>query len=171
MEKGFKDKWKQWYSGLFSSERKSGVGKRSKILYFLIFIIILFGILCGKEKYLEWKETHSGIPDVLSSMNVANEQYLVMVANSSCIDDREAFAREVIHMYQENAFHSVRFSMDLCEYPSKVDITVYLNKDEVDKGKPVCEIEFYTDDYENSDMKNNVDSFHLFLDGKEIEFY
>ncbi len=148
--------------------------KGRKKFYFLIFIFMVFlcGILYGRKRYPEWKEARSGVPDIYSSMLVDNEQNLIVIANSSRIDDKEAFARQVIHMCQENSFHSVRFSTDLSGYPSGVNIIVYLNEKDVDRRKPVCEIEFSTDDNsKNYDIKNNADKFRLYLDGKEIEFY
>lgn len=46
-----------------------------------------------------------------------------------------------------------------------------MNQKSIERGKLLCEIEFrpesYTEDY---DIKNDIDQFHLYLDGEEIEF-
>lgn len=119
----------------------------------------------------EWEESHSGIPDAVSSMSGNNRQYLKVVANSDRIDDKEAFARKVIQMCRENSFHTIRFSTDINGYPSGLCITVYLNRKDLEKGEPVCEIEFRMEEYiAGCDIKNDVEQFHLYLDGKEIEF-
>ena len=119
----------------------------------------------------KWKESHSGIPDAVSSVSSNNWQYLKVVANSSRIDDKEAFARKVIQMCRENSFHSIRFSTDINGYPKGVNITVYLNRKDLEKGEAVCEIEFRTEGYrEDCDIKNDVEQFHLYLDGAEIDF-
>lgn len=75
-------------------------------------------------------------------------------------------------MCQDNSFYSIRFSTDINGYPSELDITVYLNRKAVEKGEEVCEIKFSADDFRKGyDIKNDADKFHLYLDGKEIEFY
>ena len=75
-------------------------------------------------------------------------------------------------MCQNNSFHSIRFPTDIKGYPTGLDITVYLNRKKVEKGESVCKIEFSTDDFaEEYDIKNDAEKFHLYLDGKEIEFY
>lgn len=120
----------------------------------------------------EWEESHSGIPDAVSSMSSNNRQYLKVVANSDRIEDKEAFAREVVQMCRENSFHSIMFSTDINGYPSGLSITVYLNQKGVEKNESVCEIEFRTETYrEDCDIKNDVEEFQLYLDGKEIDFY
>ena len=67
----------------------------------------------GVQELEKWKESHLGIPDAVSSVSSNNWQYLKVVANSSRIDDKEAFARKVIQMCRENSFHSIRFSTDI----------------------------------------------------------
>ncbi len=57
-------------------------------------------------------------------------------------------------------------------YPRGLTITVYLNRRGVEKNEPVCEIDFRTEEYrEDWDIKNNVEHFQLYLDGKELIFY
>jgi hypothetical protein len=113
-----------------------------------------------------------GIPDAVSSMSSDNWQYLKVVANSDRIEDKEAFAREVVQMCRENSFHTIRFSTDINGYPRGLTITVYLNRRGVEKNEPVCEIDFRTEEYrEDWDIKNNVEHFQLYLDGKELIFY
>ena len=113
-----------------------------------------------------------GIPDAVSSMSSDNWQYLKVVANSDRIEDKEAFAREVVQMCRENSFHTIRFSTDINGYPRGLTITVYLNRRGVEKNEPVCEIDFRTEEYrEDWDIKNNVEHFQLYLDGKKLIFY
>ncbi len=143
-----------------------------RIWYFLIAAALVCAVQYGVRKYPEWKEAHSGVPDVVSSFSMNNDHHLNVAANSSRIEDKEEFAREIIHMCQDNSFHSIRFSTDVNGYPSELDITVYLNRKDVKKGKAVCEIEFSTGDFQKGyDIKNDADKFHLYLDGKEIDFY
>lgn len=72
----------------------------------------------GEERRVE------GEPDVISSMIVNNEQYLTVVANRNKIENEEEFKKLLIRMYEENSFHSVKFSRDLI-VPEKVYMKVY----------------------------------------------
>lgn len=172
MKEDFKEK--QFQGG---QEQQKGLQEKKSVrkngwLYLLALIALISIIQYGRGKYPEWREAHSGVPDVVSSMSMNNDHYLKVAANSGKIDDKEEFARRVIHMCQDNSFHSVRFSTDINGYPSKLDITVYLNRKAVEKGEAVCEIEFSADDFRKGyDIKNDADKFHLYLDGREIEFY
>ena len=118
------------------------------------------------------KTDYSEVPDIISSVSINNYYYLTVIANSRKIGDKEAFAREVIHMCQENAFHSMKFSTGINGYPSGLDIKIYLVCGDIEKKEAVCNIKFVTDKYNGeSDIKNDQDKFHLYLDGNEIEFY
>lgn len=68
----FQEKQAQWY---YRSGRK--------LSYLLVLMALVSSIWYGKEKYLEWEEIHSGIPDAVSNMSINNEYYLKVVANSS----------------------------------------------------------------------------------------
>ncbi len=146
--------------------------KRKWLLAGILLILGAIGILnYGKPILEEWNESYSGIPDAVSSVSSGGWQYLKVVANSDRIDDKEAFARKVIQMCRENSFHSIRFSTDINGYPSGLSITVYLKRKDLEKGRQVCEIEFRTEEYvEDCNIKDDVEQFHLYLDGEEIEF-
>jgi hypothetical protein len=152
-----------------------GIKEMNKQKRFFRAILLILGVAgifhyCMEDSE-EWEESHSGIPDAVSSMSSNNRQYLKVVANSDRIDDKEAFARKVIQMCQENSFHTIRFSTDVNGYPSGLSITVYLNRKDLEKGRQVCEIEFRTEEYmEDCNIKDDVEQFHLYLDGEEIKF-
>lgn len=167
-----KESLSQRREGFFCSQRKADSAMHRGMFYLLVFLMFSGLIQYGKEKYPEWKEAHSGIPDAVSSMSVNNDHHLKVVANSSQIEDKERMAREIIHMCQDNSFHSIRFSTDINGYPSELHISVYLNRKEVERGEPVFEIEFSTEDFSGEyDIKNDADKFQLYLDGEEIDFY
>jgi hypothetical protein len=149
------------------------MNKWKRFLEAALLILGLVGMIhYGMQESEEWKESHSGIPDVVSSVSSDGWQDLKVVANSDRIEDKEAFAREVVQMCRENSFHSIMFSTDINGYPSGLSITVYLNQKGVEKNESVCEIEFRTETYrEDCDIKNDVEEFQLYLDGKEIDFY
>ena len=102
----------------------------------VLVVVTILGIgLEGEERRAE------GEPDVVSSMIVNNEQYLTVVANRNEIENKEEFTKLLIKMYEENSFHSVKFSRDMVE-PEKIYMKVYLWKDEVKKNQPNLGIEF-----------------------------
>lgn len=148
------------------------MNKWKRLMEAALLILAVAGMICyGTKGSEEWKDNHTGIPDAVSSMSSDNWQYLKVVANSDRIEDKEAFAREVVQMCRENSFHTIRFSTDINGYPRGLTITVYLNRRGVEKNEPVCEIDFRTEEYrEDWDIKNNVEHFQLYLDGKEIDF-
>lgn len=126
-----------------------------------------------KEQQENCFETQNGIPDIANSTTFGADHRLTVVANSDRIEGKEEFARTVIHMCIDNSFHSVRFSTDIRGYPTGLDISVYMNRKDIEERKePVHRIEFRTDDFSKGyNIKDNTEKFTLYLDGKEIEFY
>lgn len=68
-----------------------------------------------------------------------NEQYLTVVANRNEIENEEEFKKLLIRMYEENSFHSVKFSRDLI-VPEKVYMKVYRWRGDVKKEEPPLRI-------------------------------
>lgn len=167
-------KKRQVHGGQIVSKEYSKIKacRGGKGIYFALFIVFASAIKYGRAEYSEWQEAHSGIPDLVCCFSVNNNYHLSVVANSSRIDDKEELARQIIHMCQEDAFHTIRFAGDLYGYPSELNITVYMNRKALEKGEAVYEIEFSSHNFrEEYDIKNDEDKFHLYVDGKETEFY
>ena len=118
-------------------EKKRKIRTKWKMVVAVVLVVaLMIGIgLEGEERRVE------GEPDVISSMIVNNEQYLTVVANRNEIENEEEFTKLLIKMYEENSFHSVKFSTDMIE-PEKIYMKVYLWKDEVKKNQPNLGIEF-----------------------------
>lgn len=147
--------------------------KRKKLF---LCILGIWGIVltsCGTKGDTQEQEEFSGVPDVVSSTVFDTDYNLTVVANSNEIEDTEEFARTVVHMCQDNSFHSVRFSTDIRGYPTGLDISVYLNRKDIEARKAsIHKIEFKSDDFSKDyNIKENPDKFALYLDGEEIEFY
>lgn len=126
-----------------------------------------------KEQQENCFKTQNGIPDIANSTTVGADHRLTVVANSDRIEDKEEFARTVIHMCIDNSFHSVRFSTDIRGYPTGLDISVYLNRKDIEEKKePIYRIKFETNDFSKGyNIKDDTDEFHLLIDGVETEFY
>lgn len=118
-------------------EKKRKIRTKWKMVVAVVLVVaVMIGIgLEGEERRVE------GEPDVISSMIVNNEQYLTVVANRNKIENEEEFKKLLIKMYEENSFHSVKFSTDMVE-PEKIYMKVYLWKEEVKKNQPNLGIEF-----------------------------
>lgn len=144
--------------------------KRKKLFLCILGILGIVLTSCGTK---EDKQQNTGTPDVVNSVISGTDQHLTVVANSDRIEDEEEFARTVVHMCQDNSFDSVRFSTDIRGYPTRLDISVYMNRKDIEEKKePVYRIEFKTDDFSKDyNIKENPDKFILYLDGKEIAFY
>lgn len=147
--------------------------KRKKLFLCILGIWSIVLTACGTKEDTQEQEELSGIPDTVSSVVFDTDYNLTVVANSDRIEDKEEFARTLVHMCQDNSFHSVKFSTDIRGYPTGLDISVYMNRKDIEKKKePAYRIEFKTDDFSKGyNIKENPDRFTLYLDGKEIAFY
>ena len=73
-----------------------------------VILIIAAGSIYGKPE----SGHKEGEPDVVGTFSINRDENLTVVANRENIEDREAFARELLQMYKENSFHSTKFSTD-----------------------------------------------------------
>lgn len=92
-------------------ETKRKIRRKWKMVVAIVLVFaVMIGIgLKGEERRVE------GEPDVISSIIMNNEQYLTVVANRNEIENEEEFTKLQIKMYEENSFHSVKFSTDLVD--------------------------------------------------------
>ena len=116
-------------------ETKRKIRRKWKMIVAIVLVLaVMIGIgLKGEERRVE------GEPDVISSMIVNNEQYLTVVANRNEIENEEEFKKLLIKMYEENSFHSVKFSTDMV-VPEKVYMKVYRWRGDVKKKEPPLRI-------------------------------
>lgn len=106
----------------------------------VVAVVLVVAVMVGSD--LDWNEKRvEGEPDVVSSMIVNNEQYLTVVANRNEIENEEEFTKLLIKMYEENSFHSVKFSTDLVD-PERVYMKVYLWRDEIARENPAMRINY-----------------------------
>lgn len=118
-------------------EKKRKIRTKWKMVVVVVLVVaVMIGISLEEEE-----RRVEGEPDVISSIIMNNEQYLTVVANRNKIENEEEFTKLLIKMYEENSFHSVKFSTDMVE-PEKIYMKVYLWKDEVKKNQPNLGIEF-----------------------------
>ena len=107
----------------------------------VVAVVLVVAVMVGSD--LDWNEKRvEGEPDVVSSMIVNNEQYLTVVANRNEIENEEEFKKLLIRMYEENSFHSVKFSTDMVE-PEKVYMKVYRWRGDIKKEELLLRIKYY----------------------------
>ena len=110
-----------------------------------------------------------GEPDVVGTFSVNRDENLTVVANRENIEDREAFARELLQMYKDDSFHSTKFSADR-GYATSLDMNIYLGKEDIEDGESVMTAEYRPVECgKGYDVVNNPDKFQLYIDGEEIE--
>ena len=92
-----------------------------------------------------------------------------VIANRKNISDKEEFARQLLKMYKENSFHSIKFSTDY-GYATSLDMTIYSWKEDIENGESIMQIEFRPIEYgKDYDIVHNPDKYVLFIDGTEIK--
>lgn len=97
------------------------------------------------------------------------DENLVVIANRNEIKDKKEFARQLVRMCKENAFHSIKFSTDR-GYATGLDMRVYLWRDEVEGHDPVMVVEYKSDDWNQQyDIVNHPEMFRLYVDGELID--
>lgn len=120
-------------------ETKRKIRRKWKMVVAIVLVLaVMIGIgLDGEERRVE------GEPDVISSMIVNNEQYLTVVANRNEIENEEEFKKLLIRMYEENSFHSVKFSTNISD-PEKVYMKVYTFRETIKEKEmdPILEFKY-----------------------------
>ena len=113
-------------------------------------------------KYDQGKEEDWGIPDAVSTVSDGETCRLTVVANCREIEDCEMFAENVIRMYTENAFRSIRISDDLEGWAERLDIRVYLQKSDSGHADPVMRILYEPpDDGKEYNVKDNAEVYRI----------
>lgn len=134
-----------------------------------IIIAIVFCSIAsyGNRAYKKHTANYSGIPDAVSSYRTNKSERLAVTANVKSIDDKEVFAKNIIQMCKDNAFHTIKFD----EMPSQIEIIAYLQRDDIGEIDPVCRIEYKTDTYtEKLNIRDDADEYRLYVDGNEIQY-
>lgn len=127
------------------------------IILLLILSVCMNG--CGK--------VYSGEMDVLGSQTISFGNYymedLTVIVDVEKVDDYERCAREVIEHCLLNDFASTDFCYDECGFPNSVKATVFLSKKDVENWKPLFDMSYTTNSYEDN-IKDNPENYTLQVD-------
>ena len=104
-----------------------------KLIWFCIVIMILTG--CNRTNEI-------GEPDCVHTSSFNDELYLTIVANRNEIEDPEAFAKEILEMYKNNSFKSIKLSIDIQGFSEQITAKVYLYEKDIYKEEPMFVIEY-----------------------------
>ena len=137
-------------------EKNRKIRRKWKMVVAIVFVLaVMIGIgLEGEERSVE------GEPDVISSMIVNNEQYLTVVANRNEIEKEKEFKKLLIRMYEEDSFHSVKFSTDISD-PETVYMKVYPFRKTIKEKEtdPILEFKYnrlFIKEFMVSDLYNDI---------------
>ena len=137
-------------------EKNRKIRRKWKMVVAIVFVLaVMIGIgLEGEERSVE------GEPDVISSMIVNNEQYLTVVANRNEIEKEKEFKKLLIRMYEEDSFHSVKFSTDISD-PETVYMKVYPFRETIKEKEtdPILEFKYnrpFIKEFKVSDLYNDI---------------
>jgi len=135
----------------------------------IIVAILCLGLLaCGQTETSDENAHIPGEPDVINSIRSGNDEMLTVIANRDKIEDKEEFAKLLVKMCQENAFHTIKFSTDF-GYATRLNMRVYLWRDEIEGNDPVMTVDFEPIEWNAGyDIVNQPDMFELFIDGELI---
>ena len=144
------------------------MGKCNKMRRIILFISTLTICLAVFTAISVWnqncKKDNTGVPDAISSACTGSEYRLTVTANASRIENREAFAFEVFRMCRENTFQTIKLSTDVTGWPSSLDITVYLHREDVGRKKPEMHIQLLPpDDGAEYNIKDDCSKYQLFI--------
>lgn len=146
--------------------------KNKKIGVMGIWLLVCIAVILmgGIKKNQEKSESYSEIPDVVSSFASNKDYYLLVIANSRCITDKEELSKKIIEMCRNNSFQSMIFSTDINGYPGSLDIDVYLQKDDIGEKDAELNIRYEPDEW-NADynIKDDVEHYSLYVDKKLID--
>lgn len=141
-----------------------------KIICMMIATLLSVALLaCGKTDTSDDAAHIPGEPDVINSIRSGNDERLTVVANRDEIEDKEEFAKMLVNMCQENSFKTIKFFTDF-GYATKLNMRVYLWRDEIEGNDPVMTVDFEPIDWKPGyDIVNDPEMFELYVDGELIE--
>lgn len=135
----------------------------------IVCVIMIFVIMTGYHFEKKSEEEISMEPDVVSSISMNRDQYLIVIANRDRIEDKEEFAKLLVKMCRENSFHTIKFSTDR-GYATGIHMQVYLCEEDIEEANIVMKIDFVQREHnEKYDICNNPEKFELHVDGEVVE--
>ena len=133
------------------------VGHTLKV-YITLLLVALLSIGCARS------ETQSDIPDCVVSNTFNDEYFLTIIANQEEIEDKEVFAKELVKMVRNNDFKTILFSYDEVGYPTRLEMTVYLNEKDWQNHNSVMRISLTQHNIlDNYNIVEHLDKFQLKL--------
>lgn len=106
--------------------------------------------------------TQSDIPDCVVSNTFNDEYSLSIIANQDKIEDKETFAKQLIEQVRNNDFKTILFSYDEVGYPTRLEMTVYLNEEDWQNHNSVMRVSLTQQNIlDNFNIVEHLDRFQL----------
>lgn len=142
-----------------------GVSMKRLCAILVMLLVLVSG--CGVQKTEPDSKNTSMIPDCVVS-NSSNDDYsLTIIANRSDIEDKEAFAEQLIEQVKSNGFKRIMFSFEETGYPTGLLMTVYLTEEDwQDRDTaPYMNVSFRQESVVNGfNIMEHYDQFQLKID-------
>lgn len=130
--------------------------KTKCIVFLTLLILVILG--CGIDT------TQSDIPDCVVSNTFNDEYSLTIIANQDKIEDKETFAKQLIKQVRNNDFKTILFSYDEVGYPTRLEMTVYLNEEDWQNHNSVMRVSLTQRNIlDNYNIIEHLDKFQLKL--------
>ena len=132
-----------------------------------LFVLMMSVLLC--TACIDEPAEVSGEPDVAGTMVTTfsdgsggrpAEYQLRIIANRNKIENKKEFTEQVLQMFRDNGFQSVRFSFDM-GYPVGLHADVYLTEQDVELGDVTMTIDYVQDDGLQYSLLENPEEFQL----------
>lgn len=109
------------------------------------------------------KDKSQFVPDCVVSNHTNDAYSLTIIANQDNIEDKEAFAKELIEQVRNNGFKTIMFSFEETGYPTSLDMTVYLNEsDWQSHNDPFMQVSFRQENViDGYNIVEHYDKFYL----------
>lgn len=142
--------------------RSKTIRHSKTIQIFITCILLLIGaiFLIGFTK----NTTQSDIPDCVVSNTFNDEYSLIIIANQDKIEDKETFAKQLIEQVRNNDFKTILFSYDEVGYPTKLEMTVYLNEEDWQNHNSIMRVSLTQQNVlDNFNIVEHLDKFQMKL--------
>lgn len=123
----------------------------------VLLILLIFVVSWGGKR-----NTQSDIPDCVISNSMNDDYSLTIIANREEIEDKEAYAKELIEQVRNNGFKTIMFSFEETGYPTSLDMTVYLNEKDWKNHTSVMSVSLRQQNIlDGFNIVDNLDKFQM----------
>lgn len=122
-------------------------------------IVVILIVLMATGFYMVNRESD---PNCVSSVSSNDDYYLTIIANQRKIEDKEAFANQLVDLVKNNGFETIMFSYDETGYPTSLSMTVYLTERDWKNSNVYMTVSLRQENWEaGNNIVENYDKFQM----------